>query len=40
MNNLSFPIKDKIHREVMSLPISPVMTIDEVKQVVELLNKF
>ena len=27
-NNLSFPITEKIHKEVLSLPISPVMTKD------------
>ncbi len=37
-NNLSFPITEKIHSEVLSLPISPVMTDSEVKQVVELIN--
>lgn len=39
-NNLSFPITEKIHNEVLSLPMSPVMTDEEVKKVVEILNKF
>lgn len=39
-NSLSYPITELIHREVLSLPISPVLTDEEVKQVVELLNKF
>ncbi|PVX44964.1 dTDP-4-amino-4,6-dideoxygalactose transaminase [Flavobacterium sp. 103] len=39
-NNLSFPITEKIHNEVLSLPISPVMTMDEVSFVVEILNKY
>ncbi|MBQ9659090.1 MAG: DegT/DnrJ/EryC1/StrS family aminotransferase [Clostridia bacterium] len=39
-NTLSFPITERIHNEELSLPISPVMTIEEAKQVVELLNKF
>jgi dTDP-4-amino-4,6-dideoxygalactose transaminase len=39
-NNLSFPITEKIHHEVLSLPISPVMTIDEVSYVVTILNKY
>lgn len=39
-NNLSFPISEKIHDEVLSLPISPVMTDDEVSFVIEILNKF
>ncbi|GHT53303.1 aminotransferase [Bacteroidia bacterium] len=36
----SFPVTEKIHREVLSLPISPVMTENEVKQVVKLLNQY
>lgn len=39
-NNLSFLITEKIHNEVLSLPISPVMTIDEVDYVVEILNRY
>nr|WP_315201350.1 DegT/DnrJ/EryC1/StrS family aminotransferase [uncultured Flavobacterium sp.] len=39
-NNFSFPITEKIHQEVLSLPISPVMTMDEVSYVVEILNKY
>lgn len=39
-NHFSFPITEKIHSEVLSLPISPVLSIDEAKRIVELLNKF
>jgi len=39
-NDLSFPITEKIHREVLSLPISPVMTPDEAKTVVHILNHY
>ena len=39
-NNRSYPITEKIHREVLSLPMSAVMTEDEVKTVVEIINKF
>ena len=39
-NNLSLPITEKIHREVMSLPISPVMTDAEVQKLVEIVNAF
>lgn len=39
-NNLSFPITEKIHNEVLSLPISPVMTIDEVDFIISILNKY
>lgn len=37
-NNLSFPITEQIHAEELSLPMSPVMTEEEVKEVVRLLN--
>jgi len=40
LNNLSFPITEKIHKEVLSLPISPVMSNEEMKKVVEVLNNF
>jgi len=36
----SFPVTEKIHREVLSLPMSPVMEPEEVKRVVELLNQY
>jgi dTDP-4-amino-4,6-dideoxygalactose transaminase len=39
-NTLSFPITEKIHKEVLSLPISPVMTIDEVDFVIKILNNY
>lgn len=39
-NNLSFPITEKIHREVLSLPISPVMSDDEVSKVIAVLNRY
>lgn len=37
-NQMSFSITEKIHEEVLSLPISPVMTDDEVKCVIQKLN--
>lgn len=40
MNELSFPITEKIHNEVLSLPISPVMEMEEVKKTVSILNKW
>lgn len=39
-NNQSYPITEKIHNEVLSLPISPVMTNDEVQKVIEVVNEF
>lgn len=39
-NNLFFPITEQIHNEELSLPMSPVMTEEEVRTVVELLNNW
>lgn len=39
-NKLSLPITEKIHDEVLSLPISPVMTTDEVKKVTQIINAY
>lgn len=39
-NYLSFPITQKIHDEVLSLPISPVLTMDEVSYIIDVLNKY
>lgn len=39
-NTLSFPVTERIHREELSLPISPVMRDEEVQQIVEILNKY
>jgi dTDP-4-amino-4,6-dideoxygalactose transaminase len=39
-NNLSFPITEKIHNEVLSLPISPVLKEEEVNFVIEILNRY
>jgi dTDP-4-amino-4,6-dideoxygalactose transaminase len=39
-NQLSFPITEKIHSEVLSLPISPVLTMDEVDFIVAILNQY
>lgn len=39
-NDRSYPISELIHREVLSLPISPVMEEDEIRRVVEVLNTY
>ena len=39
-NNLSFPITEEIHKTIISLPISPVMTDEEVNKVVEVVNEY
>ncbi|POD95598.1 aminotransferase [Pectobacterium odoriferum] len=37
-STLNLPITERIHNEVMSLPISPVMTDEEIRKVVEVVN--
>ena len=38
--DLSYPITERIHREIMSLPISPVMSPEEVSRVIDILNAY
>jgi dTDP-4-amino-4,6-dideoxygalactose transaminase len=40
LNHLHFPITEKIHKEVVSIPISPVITVDQVKVVISVLNSY
>ncbi|GKT11858.1 MAG: hypothetical protein ISEC1_P0831 [Thiomicrorhabdus sp.] len=39
-SGLSFPITEDIHNEVLSLPISPIMTDDQVQIVINTINEF
>lgn len=39
-NHLSFPITEQIHNEELSLPMSPVLKIEDQELIVELLNSF
>jgi dTDP-4-amino-4,6-dideoxygalactose transaminase len=39
-NHSSFPITEQIHKEVLSLPISPCLMMEEMQQVVFAINKF
>ena len=39
-NTLSFPITEKIHQEVISLPIGPVMNKKEINEVIRVLNLY
>lgn len=39
-DNLELPITEKIHEEVLSLPISSVMSDGEVKKVIKVINSF
>ncbi|GAB6558572.1 DegT/DnrJ/EryC1/StrS family aminotransferase [Bacillus mobilis] len=39
-SNLSYPITESIHEQVLSLPISPVISMEEVEKVVEKINQY
>lgn len=39
-NNLSFPITEQIHNEEVSLPISPVITDNEVEKITVIINTY
>jgi len=39
-NSLSYPISEQIHKEVISLPLGPTMSLDEAQAVIELCNNF
>lgn len=39
-NTLPFPITEKLHKEVLSLPISPTLTNEEANKIVEVLNEW
>lgn len=39
-NHLSFPVTEQIHAQELSLPMSPVMSPEDVKRVVEVINRF
>ena len=39
-NNLTLPITEQIAQEELSIPIGPVITLEEAEKVVELINKF
>jgi len=40
LGNLSFPLSEAIHRQVVSLPISPVMTDEQVTHVISSCNSY
>lgn len=40
LNNISLPISEKIHGEVLSLPVSPLMTDEEIDRLIEIVNQF
>lgn len=39
-NNRSYPVSEEIHRTIISLPISPVLTDAEAKEVVRIVNEY
>jgi dTDP-4-amino-4,6-dideoxygalactose transaminase len=39
-SDLSFPVSEQIHREVLSLPMDPTLTDENVEKVVDALNAF
>lgn len=39
-SNTALPITEKIHAEELSLPINPVLNIEDAKQIVNLINTF
>ena len=39
-NDLSYPISEKIHDEVMSLPMGPALSLGEAEKVIQLCNSF
>ena len=39
-NDRTYPISERIHREILSLPMSPVMEKEEIQRVIEVLNEY
>lgn len=39
-NHLSFPITEEIHKTIISIPISPVMTEKEIQRIMEVINEY
>jgi dTDP-4-amino-4,6-dideoxygalactose transaminase len=39
-SHLSLPITEQIHRQELSLPISPVITMEEAEEVLKTINQF
>ncbi|WP_261510906.1 DegT/DnrJ/EryC1/StrS family aminotransferase [Chryseobacterium paludis] len=40
MNTLSFPISEKIHEEVLSLPISSILDTEEIETIIKAINEY
>jgi len=40
LRSLALPVTEAIHREIVSLPISPVMRADQIEQVISVINSY
>ncbi len=40
LKNLSLPITEKIHDEVVSIPISPFLELDEIERIIDAMNQY
>jgi dTDP-4-amino-4,6-dideoxygalactose transaminase len=40
LNHLSFPITEEMHEQVLSLPISPVLSDADVQKIIDVVNGF
>jgi dTDP-4-amino-4,6-dideoxygalactose transaminase len=40
LQHLQLPLTEKIHAQVVSLPMSPVLTAEQVSRVIEVVNAF
>jgi dTDP-4-amino-4,6-dideoxygalactose transaminase len=40
LKNYSFPISERIHDTIISIPISPVITFEEIKKIIQLINLY
>lgn len=39
-NNVNYPISERIHAKILSLPIDPMLSIDQVNFIIQVLNEF
>lgn len=39
-NNQKFPISERIHQEILSLPISPLLTDSQIQRIIDAMNSF
>lgn len=39
-NDLSYPISENIHQQVLSLPMGPLITKDQIEKIIEIVNQF